>query len=78
MEELIDEIERQAFGMSRTEAITEGVCIACHKPVFDVHGMYKDDMVYSEEGKAEYSMGGMCEQCSNDMFSANNGKWHEV
>ena len=49
---------KAGFGMTREEAWEKGVCVECKKP----------PTFYSEAGRNEYRLSGMCEPCFDDMF----------
>lgn len=53
MNTFVDTLAKKAFGQTTQEAIDKGLCIACGEPA----------KFYSEAGKREYQITGMCEYC---------------
>jgi hypothetical protein len=48
-----DEVSIAATGMTKKEALDQGICVNCKKP----------PIFYSEAGRKEYQISGMCEPC---------------
>ncbi len=48
-----DNLSRSLFGISKDEALASGICIDCKGP----------PKFYSDAGKKEYRISGMCEYC---------------
>jgi hypothetical protein len=55
MKELKDMMARENFGISISMAQEKGICIECKEPALE--------KCYSEAGRKEYSISGLCEQC---------------
>jgi hypothetical protein len=55
---LKDRLVVNAFQMTKTDALNKGVCIKCKKP----------PEFYSDAGRREYSITGLCEYCWDDIF----------
>ena len=64
-----DRLAMKAFGRTKAEAHTKGICIDCGASVFfDVHGMGPGN-IYTSEGLKEYGISGLCEYCFDSRFS---------
>jgi len=61
LEKLKDETARKAFGMTKAEAMEKGICIECRNPA-------TENRFYSEAGRKEYQISGMCEICFDACF----------
>lgn len=59
--EFKERMTKQVFNISLAEAKEKGVCIDCKKPALE--------RCYSEAGKREYQISGLCEKCFDRMFS---------
>lgn len=60
LSDLKDSLSKDTFGMSVKEAHEKGLCVRCKlQPKF-----------YSELGKREYELSGLCEPCFDLMFGA--------
>ena len=55
LNDLKEKLSEEIFGQSRREAIAAGVCIQCGRPALD--------HCYSEAGRREYLISGLCEEC---------------
>lgn len=53
LEQVLDELAREAFGLTTAEAHAERVCASCRKP----------PTFYSAAGRREYAISGLCEPC---------------
>jgi hypothetical protein len=58
--DLKDELSQAAFGITKAEAHSKGICIECKELALP--------KCYSEAGKKEYQISGMCEACFDAMF----------
>lgn len=56
LQHLKDTLARSAHGMTLAEALTQGICIACHRPE-------PLSRCYSPAGRREYYISGLCEEC---------------
>lgn len=73
MLDLVSSVSKQTFGMTREDAHSKGICIKCQKPVLvmsaDGTSKYNPELFYSQAGKKEWNISGMCEKCFDSMFS---------
>jgi hypothetical protein len=53
LQDFKDNISREVHGISIKEAIENGICISCKRP----------PIFYSEAGRKEYRITGLCEPC---------------
>jgi hypothetical protein len=57
LQRLKDDLAREAFGLTASEAIQKGVCIRCQEiPRY-----------YTEAGRREYFISAVCEPCYDEM-----------
>lgn len=68
MDVIVDTIGQQCFGMTRTAAREQGVCISCHKPVLTADGKPNPELFSTLAGVNEYDISAMCEKCFDEMF----------
>lgn len=59
-QEVADKLAKDLFGQTKGEAIQTGLCIDCKEPALA--------KCYSEAGRKEYHISGMCEKCFDGMF----------
>lgn len=57
LQELKDDLAMSLYGMTAAEAITKNICINCKKP----------PTFYSDAGKREYQITGLCEPCFDEI-----------
>ena len=57
--EFMDNMSKQIFGITLTEAINKGICIQCKENALD--------KTHTEAGIREYHISGMCEECFDAM-----------
>ena len=55
---IAEQLTKENFGIGLSEATAKGICIACKEPA----------MCYSEAGRREYYISGMCERCFDEAF----------
>jgi len=55
-----DEVSQNLFGMTTSEAIEKSVCIQCQEEAIP--------KCYSDAGRKEFKISGLCEQCFDSMF----------
>lgn len=62
LQDFKDNLSRAATGMTKAEALEKGICINCKLP---------DPLsrCYSEGGRREYYISGMCEKCFDELFA---------
>ena len=60
-----DRLSLEIYGMKRSDALKQGVCVACHEP----------PQFHSEAGRREYPISGLCEVCWDELFAEQG---HEV
>jgi hypothetical protein len=61
LQEFQDALSRDATGMTAAEAWKLGVCVNCKQPA--------SPRCHSSEGRAEYRISGMCEECFDALFA---------
>ena len=61
LKEFQDSLSRRCFGMTISEANERGICIACKQPAIP--------KCYSDAGRAEYRISGLCEECFDKITS---------
>jgi hypothetical protein len=59
-QELKDNISRQVFKITKSEAQAQGICVNCRQPALA--------RCYSDAGRREYGITAMCEMCFDEMF----------
>lgn len=59
MKKIKEKFSKKVFGMSISEAQAKGICIQCRKPALE--------NCYSEAGKKEYAISGLCEKCFDEI-----------
>lgn len=57
LQDFKDDLAREAHGMTVADAHAKGVCINCGKP----------PTFYSEDGRGEYRISGLCEPCFDEI-----------
>jgi hypothetical protein len=57
-----DALSKMATGMTKSEAHQKGVCINCKLPNVL-------SRCYSDAGRREYQISGMCEKCFDELFT---------
>jgi len=55
LQEFKDKLAKETFGMIVKDALEQGICISCREEALP--------KCYSEAGKREYRISGLCEQC---------------
>lgn len=64
LQQFKDDLAISAFGMTKSEAHTKGVCIKCKRP----------PVFTSTLGPQEYQISGLCDLCFDSMF----GRAHDT
>jgi len=64
LKKLQDMFSERLFGMSKDEAIKKGICIECKQPA----------TFYSDAGKREYKLSGLCEHCFDGITEEGKAK----
>ena len=63
---------KQIFGMTLKDAHSKGICIRCQEPALvmsaDGTSKYNPELFYSQAGKQEWNISGICEKCFDNMF----------
>lgn len=57
---IAEQLTQENFGIGLAEAQAKGICIACKEPALP--------KCYSEAGRKEYNISGMCERCFDEAF----------
>lgn len=65
---LCDAVSLASFGLTRTQALAQGVCINCRKAVKNEKGEWRASLFRTEAGKREYPISGLCEVCFDKIF----------
>lgn len=62
LQDFKDSLSKSAFGITKQQAIRQGICISCRR---------KDPLSHckTDAGQKEYYISGMCEECFDSMFS---------
>lgn len=50
-----DKLAKDTFGMTKADAVAKDICIDCKEPALP--------KCYSDAGKREYKISGLCEEC---------------
>ena len=66
LNELMDLFSFSLYGISRSEAWKRGICLECKQPALP--------KCYSEAGKKEYEISGLCEECFDLLKESEEGK----
>ena len=59
LQDFKDVIAKDIYKMTTKEAIEKGICIQCHETALP--------KCYSEAGKREYKISGLCEECFDEI-----------
>ncbi len=67
---LAEGLSKELFNLTPSEAIQQGICISCKKPIFYSAGRKaeKEGHIYSVAGQNEYRMTALCEYCFDKAF----------
>ena len=62
---LADGISKSLFNLTPSEAIQQGICVSCKKPIFysPARKAEKEGHIYSCAGHDEYHITALCEYC---------------
>ena len=58
------------YGMTKAEALSQGICLQCKMPALP--------KCYSEAGKREYQISGLCEPCFDINCGAAEAESHRL
>lgn len=61
MMEFKNKMAQNMFGISITDAWNQNICVDCKQPI-------TEESFYSEMGRKEYSISGLCEHCADKIF----------
>ena len=64
VEKSLEALAGMAFGTSRADNMSAGLCVRCGKPA----DWFKDEL-----SKKEYRISGLCQNCQNDFFGGLEG-----
>lgn len=59
LQEMKDSMSKDLFGMTKDEAVSKGICVNCKEEALP--------KCYSEAGRKEFRISGMCEQCFDEI-----------
>lgn len=59
LQKMKDSMSKDLFGMTKQDANTKGICIQCKEEALP--------KCYSEAGRKEYYISGMCEECFDEL-----------
>ena len=62
MQEIKDSLSNSIYGMTAKEAQLKGICIQCRQSALS--------NCYSNAGKREYMISGLCEKCFDELMEA--------
>ena len=68
LQELKDNLAKDLFGETSTEAQNIDHCICCNQPIFQGSKGDGPGCIYSSEGNREYRISGICEHCFDSMW----------
>jgi len=60
LENFKNSFTKNLYGMTKAEAHASGICLQCQEPAIP--------KCYSNAGREEYRISGLCELCWNEMF----------
>ena len=60
LQEVKDKLAFDLFGQTKDQAVSTGLCIQCKEPALP--------KCYSDAGRKEYGISGLCEQCFDAIF----------
>ena len=60
LQEEIDKLAFDLFGQTKSQSVSTGLCIHCKESALP--------KCYSDAGRKEYGISGLCEQCFDDIF----------
>lgn len=58
--EFLDQTAKKVFGVTKTEALEEGICVQCRELAIP--------KCYSDAGLREYPISGLCELCFDEIM----------
>jgi len=62
---IAEELCKDMHGITNAEAFSKGICVECKEPALP--------KCYSEAGRREYRISGMCEKCFDAAFADEEG-----
>lgn len=63
LQEMKDSFSKNLFGMTKDKATTKGICIQCKEEALP--------KCYSDAGRKEYYISGLCEKCFDEITGEN-------
>ena len=60
LDQFKNELSTNIYGITKEEAAKKGICVDCRKPALA--------NCYSQAGKNEYFISGLCEKCYDKIF----------
>ena len=77
LQDFQNKIARDLYGITTQDAIKGGICIQCRNKVVDfsfVRPRFDEDFFYTEGGRREYFISGLCEKCFDSIFQ-DSDRW---
>lgn len=68
LDQFIDNVAISNFGITRSQALAQGICISCRRAVKNERGEFRSSLFSTEAGKREYGISGLCEKCFDGLF----------
>lgn len=59
LEDFKNDLTKSLYGMTKDEAVQKGICVQCKNPI--------EGRIYSNAGKREYKISGLCEICFDNI-----------
>lgn len=59
IQDFLNDLTMQTYGITVSEALAEGICIQCREPALP--------KCYSDAGRAEHQISGLCESCFDEI-----------
>lgn len=66
-----DRLAKEVYGMTIEAAHSRSICIRCQEPalvIIDGVIQHSPELFFTEAGKKEWNISGMCEKCFDSLF----------